>query len=159
MLTVAEMMSKKKNVNESKELTYLVIEKVTRNSIGYPFTNKVYLDNLGKLTVGDCRYLKTQHHIIVDDENGYVHFDEAFAKKCQYEVDAVMVEIDKHFEAYQKRFIENVINEFKFKIDISNRKTELAGAREYIYNYFEDAGFRVDIDSNYILNITIPEAK
>ena len=158
MLTVAEMMSKKNTVNESKELTYLVIEKVTRNSIGYPFTNKVYLDNLGKLTVGDCRYLKSQHHIVIDDENGYAYFDQAYAQKCQYEVDAVMVEIDKHFEAYQKRFIENVINEFKFKIDISNRKTDLAGAREYIYSHFEDAGFRVDISKEYILTVTIPEA-
>ena len=158
MMTVKEMMSKKNALNESKELTYRVIEKVTRNAIGYPFTNKVYLDGLGKLTVADCRYLKMQHHIVVDDEEGTAYFDKAFADKCRFEVDAVVVEIDRHFEAYQKRFIENVIKEFKFKLDISTRKTDLAGAREYIYSHFEDAGFRVDISKEYILTVTIPEA-
>jgi hypothetical protein len=158
MMSVKEMLERKNVVNESREMVVTVSEKVTRNSVGYPFTDKVFIDGLGKLTIEDCRYLRTQYHIVIDDENGYAYFDHAYAQKCQFEVDAAVVELDKLFETYQQKFVENIIKDFQFKADMSNRKADLNGAREYIYSHFEDAGFRVDISKEYILTVTIPEA-
>jgi hypothetical protein len=158
MMSVKEMMDRKNVVNESREMVVTVSEKVTRNSVGYPFTDKVFIDGLGKLTIEDCRYLRTQYHIVIDDENGYAYFDHAYAQKCQFEVDAAVVELDKLFETYQQKFVENIIKDFQFKADLSNRKADLNGARVYLFEHFENLGFRVDIDKNYIITVTIPEA-
>ena len=158
MLNAKEMMERKNVISTSRQLVSVVAEKVTRISIGYPYTDKVYIDNLDKLVPEDVSYLKSQHHIIINAEKGYAAFDEDFASQFKLEVDGVIAAIDELFEVYQARYIKNIISEFHFKLDVSTRRDELVGGIPHLYDYFESAGFRVDLDKN-ILNITIAAAE